>query len=254
MEKPSKYHIFAVTNQMITMKYQFNKKSEKWKSINNVDEWVNSFGKGEDGKSAKTLAQFCKENDVESIIKEWITPIVGEDFSLDTAMPEMSTKFDNYGKGRTHDLGIYGKTVSGKKIFIGVEAKVNETFGGPVQSVYDKVAYLKSVGKNSNLDARIEGLKKKYFPDLPLDDIRYQLLYSIAGTLCEEANIKILLFITFETRQYEEKCGQRNDNDLNDFLKLLDIEIVPENCWKLNFGKQTMCVLNKHVNVNHENR
>lgn len=78
----------------------------------------------------------------------------------------MSTKFDDYGKGRTHDLGIYGKTVSGKRIFIGVEAKVNETFGGTVQSAYDKVAYLKSVGKNSNLDARIEGLKKKYFPGL----------------------------------------------------------------------------------------
>ena len=79
-------------------------------------------------------------------------------------------------------------------------------------------------------------------------------LYAIAGTLCEEADIKILLFTTFETNKYDEKCGQRNDNDLNDFLKLLDIEIVPENCWKLNFGKQTMCVLNKHVNVNYENR
>ena len=257
MEKPSKYHIFAVTNQMITMKYQFNKKSEKWKSINNVDEWVKSFDPSkndEDGKSAKTLAQFCKENDVESIIKEWIAPIVKEEFSLDSAMPEMSTKFDNYGKGRTHDLGIYGKTVSGKRIFIGVEAKVNETFGGTVQSAYDKVAYLKSVGKNSNLDARIEGLKKKYFPGLDLDDIRYQLLYAIAGTLCEEAVIKILLFITIETSQFKVESGLRNDNDLNDFLKLLDIEIIPENCWKLNFGEQTMCVLNKHVKVNYENR
>ncbi len=239
------------------MEFVFCNDRPKWKEIHNVEDWVNSFNDSkndEDGKSAKTLAQFCKENDVESIIKEWISQIVGEDFSLDTATPEMSTKFDNYGKGRTHDLGIYGKTVSGKRIFIGVEAKVNETFGGTVQSVYDKVAYLKSVGKNSNLDARIEGLKKKYFPDLPLDDIRYQLLYAIAGTLCEEADIKILLFITFETRQFKVESGQRNDNDLNDFLKLLDIEIVPENCWKLNFGEQTMCVLNKHVNVNYENR
>ena len=239
------------------MKYQFNKKSPKWKDIHNVEDWVNSFNdsnKKEDGKSAKTLAQFCKENDVESIIKEWIAPIVKEEFSLDSAMPEMSTKFDNYGKGRTHDLGIYGKTVSGKRIFIGVEAKVNETFGGTVQSAYDKVEYLKSIGKNSNLKERIDGLKEEYFPGLDLYDKRYQLLYAIAGTLCEEADIKILLFTTFETNKYDEKCGQRNDNDLNDFLKLLDIEIVPENCWKLNFGKQTMCVLNKHVNVNYENR
>ncbi len=229
------------------MEYQFNKKSEKWKSINNVDEWVNSFGKGEDGKSAKTLAQFCKENDVESIIKEWITPIVGEEFSLDTAMPEISTKFDNYGKGRTHDLGIYGKTVSGKRIFIGVEAKVNETFGGTVQQAYNYVDTLRNKGKNSNLDARIEGLKEEYFPGLNLDDIRYQLLYAIAGTLCEEAVIKILLFTTFETRQYKKKYGQRNDDDLTAFLSMLDAKPIGENCWELNVHGQTIFVVNKHV-------
>ena len=239
------------------MEFIFCNDRPKWKDIHNVEDWVNSFNdsnKKEDGKSAKTLAQFCKENDVESIIKEWIAPIVGEEFSLESAMPEMSTKFDNYGKGRTHDLGVYGKTVSGKRIFIGVEAKVNETFGGTVQQAYNYVDTLRNKGKNSNLKARIDGLKEEYFPGLDLDDIRYQLLYAIAGTLCEEADIKILLFTTFETRQFKVESGQRNDNDLNDFLKLLDIEIVPENCWKLNFGKQTMCVLNKHVNVNYENR
>lgn len=232
------------------MEYLFNKKSEKCQSIHNVEDWVNSFNdskKMEDGKSAKTLAQFCKENDVESIIKEWIAPIVKEEFSLDSAMPEMSTKFDNFGKGRTHDLGIYGKTVSGNSIFIGVEAKVNETFGGTVQSVYDKVAYLKSVGKNSNLDARIEGLKKKYFPDLPLDDIRYQLLYAIAGTLCEEADIKILFFTTFETRQFKVESGKRNDEDLTAFLNLLKAKPIGKDCWKLNVRGQTMFVVNKHV-------
>ena len=257
MEKPSKYHIFAVTNQMITMKYQFNKKSEKWKSINNVDEWVKSFDPSkndEDGKSAKTLAQFCKENDVESIIKEWITPIVGEEFSLDTAMPEMSTKFDDYGKGRTHDLGIYGKTVSGKRIFIGVEAKVNETFGGTVQSAYDKVEYLKSIGKNSNLKERIDGLKDEYFPGLDLYDKRYQLLYAIAGTLSEEAEVKILLFATFETDQYKKKYGQRNDEDLTAFLSMLDANPIGENCWELNVHRQTMFVVDKHIIVNYENR
>ncbi len=239
------------------MEFVFCNDRPKWKEIHNVEDWVNSFNDSkndEDGKSAKTLAQFCKENDVESIIKEWISQIVGEDFSLDTATPEMSTKFDNYGKGRTHDLGIYGKTVSGKRIFIGVEAKVNETFGGTVQSVYDKVAYLKSVGKNSNLDARIEGLKKKYFSDLPLDDIRYQLLYAIAGTLCEEADIMILLFTTFETRQYKEKYGKRNDEDLTAFLNLLKAKPIGKDCWKLNVRGQTMFVVNKHVKVNYENR
>lgn len=239
------------------MKYQFNKKSEKWKSINNVDEWVNSFDpskNNEDGKSAKTLAQFCKENDVESIIKEWIAPIVKEEFSLDTAMPEMSTKFDNYGKGRTHDLGIYGKTVNGKRIFIGVEAKVNETFGGTVQSAYDKVEYLKSIGKNSNLKERIDGLKEEYFPGLDLYDKRYQLLYAIAGTLCEEAEVKILLFITFETDQYKKKYGQRNDEDLTAFLGMLDVKPIGENCWELNVHRETMFVVDKHIIVNYENR
>ena len=242
---------------MITMEYQFNKKSEKWKSINNVDDWVNSFKdskNNEDGKSAKTLAQFCKENDVESIIKGWITPIVKEKFSLDTAIPEMSTKFDDYGKGRIHDLGIYGKSVSNKSIFIGVEAKVNETFGGTVQSAYDKVEYLKSIGKNSNLKERIDGLKEEYFPGLDLYDKRYQLLYAIAGTLSEEAEVKILLFATFETDQYKKKYGQRNDEDLTAFLSMLDANPIGENCWELNVHRQTMFVVDKHIIVNYENR
>lgn len=239
------------------MEYLFNKKSEKWQSIHNVEDWVNSFNDSkndEDGKSAKTLARFCKENDVESIIKEWISQIVGEEFSLDTATPEMSTKFDNYGKGRTHDLGIYGKTVSGKSLFIGVEAKVNETFGGTVQSAYDKVEYLKSIGKNSNLKERIDGLKDEYFPGLDLYDKRYQLLYAIAGTLCEEAYIKILLFTTFETDQYKKKYGQRNDEDLTAFLSMLDVKPIGENSWELNVHGQTMFVVDKHIIVNYENR
>lgn len=239
------------------MIYKFCNDRPKWKEIHNVEDWIESFNnskKGEDGKSAKTLAQFCKEKDVESIIKEWISPIVGELFFLDTAIPEMTTRFDNYGKGRTHDLGICGHTDSGNSIFVGVEAKVNETFGRTVQQAYKYVETLHNKGKNSNLGVRIEGLTKKYFPGLDLDDIRYQLLYAIAGTMCEEAGIKILLFISFETKQYVKKFGQRNDNDLNDFLKLLDPEKAPENCWKLSFGDQTMYVLNKHVKVNYENR
>ena len=232
------------------MEYIFCNDRPKWKEIHNVVDWVKSFDPSkndEDGKSAKTLAQFCKENDVESIIKEWITPIVGEEFSLDTAMPEMSTKFDDYGKGRIHDLGICGHTDSSNSIFIGVEAKVNETFGRTVQQAYKYVETLHKKGKNSNLKARIDGLKEDYFPRLDLDDIRYQLLYAIAGTLCEEADIKILLFTTFETRQYKKKYGQRNDDDLTAFLSMLDAKPIGENCWELNVHGQTMFVVNKHV-------
>ena len=239
------------------MVFIFYNNRPKWKEIHNVEDWVKSFDfskNEEDGKSAKTLAQFCKENDVESIIKKWIAPIVKEYSSLDIAIPEMSTKFDNYGKGRTHDLGIYGRIFNGKGIFIGVEAKVNETFGRTVQQAYNYVDTLRNKGKNSNLKARIDGLKDKYFPGLDLDDIRYQLLYAIAGTLCEEADIMILLFTTFETCQYKEKYGKRNDEDLTAFLNLLKAKPIGKDCWKLNVRGQTMFVVNKHVKVNYENR
>ena len=52
--------------------------------------------------------------------------------SASASVPESEVRFDQYGKGRVHDLGICGKTASERSLFVGVEAKVNETFGKSV--------------------------------------------------------------------------------------------------------------------------
>ena len=44
---------------------------------------------------------------------------IEEPFTLEVAYPEFQARFDAHGQGREHDLAIFGKTESGKKIFIG---------------------------------------------------------------------------------------------------------------------------------------
>ena len=73
---------------------------------------------------------------------------------LDRAISEYEQKFDDFrGRGRIHDLGIFGQTESGKSLFVGVEAKVDEPFG---PFVHD--AYLSAKAKRWRQRRRLPGL------------------------------------------------------------------------------------------------
>ncbi len=63
------------------MEFVFND-NKKWSSVHDVDGWISTFKeskKNEEGKSALSLAQFCNNPDIESIIKGWIKPIFDEE-------------------------------------------------------------------------------------------------------------------------------------------------------------------------------
>ncbi len=96
------------------MEFKFNKNSKKWKDVKSVEDWIKSFQnskKNEQGRSALSLAEFCKKDNIEEIFKSIIAPVIGcGNFSLDTAYPEKASRFDTFSKQRIHDLGIYGKT------------------------------------------------------------------------------------------------------------------------------------------------
>ena len=91
-----------------------------WKTTS-IEGWLSRFSKSkknEDGRSAKTLAEFCKTNDAEKIIVDILNPIVGDVNSIE-AYPEYHTKIDKFGKGRMHDLAIKCKE---NEVFVGIEA------------------------------------------------------------------------------------------------------------------------------------
>lgn len=214
------------------MKFEFK---PKWQ-IRSVDEWIARFEPDKDtvsksvsggdkkskvyeGRSAKTLAQFCNKDYAEKIIIETLSPIVGKIDSI-TAYPEHHTKIDNYGKGRMHDLAIECSCPTGK-VFVGIEAKVNESFGPDLKSKYNN-----SKG-NSNIKSRIDDLLGSYYSGMiSLDTnptISYQLLYSAVGVLKEEAVGGHILFImVFKTDKTDKKKAENNKKKLCEFLEVIN--------------------------------
>lgn len=196
---------------------------DSWK-IRTTGEWIAKFDKSknsEDGKSAKSLAEFCQRKDAEQILRDILQPVLGSDLVFDVVTPEYQTKFDNYGKGRMHDLAIKGKN-SKTSFFVGVEAKVNEAFGTKLCS-----AYKNSLKREStNFPARIEELLANYFPQITLDsDLPYQLFYSTVSCI-KDAEQSILLIMVFETKETNEKSVEKNKKALESFLNSCHATLV----------------------------
>ena len=100
---------------------------EQWKEVF-IKKDTNSHWK--EGRSACSLAHFICDNCGEEQIIEKVNSILQKDEveSLDEGIIEFENKFDDFRNGRIQDLSIWGKTKKGKKIYIGVEAKVDEKF------------------------------------------------------------------------------------------------------------------------------
>ena len=90
-----------------------------------------------------------------------------------------------------------------------------------------------------------------YFPKLSIDSkIRYQLLYAIAGTLCEQKDYNILLFLTFKTDKYNSKAAERNKKDLQELLNDVDHETIAEGYYKCNFNEHILYIIEKTYVIN----
>ena len=223
--------------------------------ITNLSEWRDFVYVGKkakdwiDGRSSPSLVEFIINNNGEQKIIELVYPQIKENFTLDVAYPEYEVSFDEYDNGREHDLGIYGKTESGRKIFIGVEAKVDESFGGTVASAYLTGKAKELNGENTNAPIRIEELLKFNFKAIKASDFKlpYQLFYSTAGTLCIDADIHILLILVFKTDDYNDKKGDKNYKNLQAFLKRTEAIKIADNTYELNTNNKVLSIIYEEV-------
>jgi hypothetical protein len=229
----------------------------KGDTISNLGEWERFAFSGAkakhwaegDGRSAFSLADFIINNDGEQRITDLVSAQINEKFTLDLAHPEFEARFDKYGHGREHDLGIFGKTITGKKIFIGIEAKVDESFGGTIAYAYHTAKAKELNGESTNWPKRIEELLKFNFKTIKVSDFKlsYQLLFSTAGTLCIDADIHILLILVFKTESYNSKKGAANYKDLQAFLKKAEADKIADNTYKLNMNNKDLTIIYKEV-------
>lgn len=202
--------------------------------INSYEEWENEVKKHKKeanqwavGSSEEALARFIlKYNGLISIrytINEIFNKLgIKDDVAFfDHAEIEHDSKFDDFKNPRKQDLGVWGETKNGKKLFIAIEAKVNEQFGDTIGKALEKATrekYLKE-HPGSKAATRINNLTRDYLGCTPeeVGELRYQLLYTLAGTACEEADIRFMFPITFITDKYIKR--EKHEDDYNKFMK-----------------------------------
>ena len=197
-----------------------------------------------EGYSAHSLAKFFIECDGRKWLDEKLNALLGTPLQYNEAEVEHASKVDSYKGGqRMQDLAIWGQTYEGKSVFVGVEAKVLETFD---ETIEDAIAGAKKTlmeKPSSNKLNRINDILDALFPDKSISSLmhlRYQLShYFVAGlkeapslVLSNErysknrplADIIVLPVLVFKTRHYEEDphVAEENMIDYLAFCKAID--------------------------------
>jgi hypothetical protein len=141
-----------------------------------------------------------------------------QNIELIEAFAEWETKLDKHGKGRTHDFLIKGQ-LEEKKAIIAIEAKADESFGELIGN------YMEKSPEQSNIPNRIKLMASALFEDQSIDDLRYQLLHGVAGTLIEaknqQASVAVFIVHQFISDSLSQSALQKNNDDLNSFVSRL---------------------------------
>lgn len=199
------------------------------RTITSLEDWAKLYDTPRESKhwkehrSAYSIADFILNHDGAETIRSRISATLGHEIRFDRVVPEYEVRFDKFGKGRMHDLGIFGQVDTGESVFVGVEAKVDETFNETVHDAYLKAKANQIAGVSTNAPERIEKLLKLHFehfdpPKVSMFDVRYQLLYATAGTVAVGADISILFVAVFKTALYSELAAAENYRDYIKFM------------------------------------
>ena len=205
--------------------------------ISNLDEWRKRFFNTpskekhwKKGRNAYSLAEFILDCKGAAYLETRMSTALSERVRLERSTPEYRAKFDSYpGNPSNLDLGITGHVELSPRatsLFVGVEAKVDETFGSTVASRYSSAMKRREAGKNTNAPERVKDLLSKYFsvhdsPDSSrFADIRYQLLTGTAGTVAAPGDVSMFYILVFRTSMYDERKGLSNLRAYENFIEV----------------------------------
>ncbi|HUQ68736.1 MAG TPA: hypothetical protein VM165_04390 [Planctomycetaceae bacterium] len=142
--------------------------------------------------------------------------------------PEVPLRFDGFrGEPRNSDLVVHTRDDHGE-VLLAIEAKADEPFGETTADALAAALDRLLTNPRSNglrriqqLAAAILGQRQKY--DVPLKDIRYQLLTATAGAICEAERRRVgrvvLLIQEFITDKTKAKKHLANEVDLDLFVR-----------------------------------
>ena len=185
-----------------------------WKTLIPSEHW-------KPGRSEYSLAEFIIDRNRADALRERVAAVLGEPVEFEKGVPKYEVSFDEYRNGHVHDLGLFGKAKSGKSLFVGVDAKVDEPFGNFVSEEWAAADKVKKGGKITRKPERIRKLCARFGPGVTegSDDIRYQLLHGVAGTVDADADLFVFYVIVFRTGLYDAEKGKQNHEDYRRFVK-----------------------------------
>ena len=178
------------------------------------------------GRSAYSLAEFVLGHDGGRRLEHRVGSLLDKPVTLEIIRPEFLARFDRYrGNPSNLDLGICGRVGDIGSLFVGVEAKVDESFSGIVADEYEEGLKKRSRGENTRKPDRVKDLLSQYFGDNDnpkqsrFAPIRYQLLTATAGIVAQKKDALVFYVLVFRTSKYNEVKGQANWQDYNEFIR-----------------------------------
>lgn len=225
------------------------------KELSSLEQWEAGFKEvdepkhWEPGYSAHSLGVFFTSGKGEIWVNEIAEMMLGDKVTWNEAVIEHESKLDEFaGKHRMQDLALWGTTSKNEKVFMGIEAKVLESFGNyALRDEYDEaLKYQATKNPNSNKPERVKQITEYLFPgqnpyDKAICDLRYQLMHYFQASLKEAANyseskrpilkrksrvdIVLLPVLVFMTNHYYEnpEKADRNKEDYIAFCKALGL-------------------------------
>ena len=196
---------------------------DDWEPLHKPKHW-------KPGRSAHSIADFVVNQRGADKLQQRVSSVLGKPVDFHKLTPECEIRFDRYGRGRVHDLGIWGETASSKSLFVGVEAKVDETFNEYVGDAWRKANQERDRGISTRKPERIRELCARFKggPGISVDsDISYQLLYGTAGTVDAGADVSVFYVAVFQTGAYDASVGAANHQDYLRFIERAGGESIP---------------------------
>jgi hypothetical protein len=230
-----------------------SQKTPKVKRIRNYDKWREAFILNDssihwkEGRSAQSLAEDFMLNNKpgRDMLVQIVEQVTGEEIAGNIeACIEHESEIDGFlGSGRMQDLAAFGKLRNNHTFFIGLEAKVDETFDKTIGEKAHIINQYKETHKTTKQHKRLMNLLQEFlhlqfdessFPILPnvpdsIKNLRYQLLYYLAGSFREDADIIFLPVVVYKSNGlhfecYDSTIGSQNQNDYENFRKELGFQ------------------------------
>lgn len=215
--------------------YTYGSKEEP---VHSLEEWEKLF-KSHDSRgemhwkpeySAQSLAEDFMFGSGEQMVSDIVELFSGGGIEgAVRANIEHASAFDKYNRTRMQDLAIFGKQTNGKSFFMGIEAKANETFGS--KSINRQKTYVETKeqsGVRTDAGERLRQLVRDFLGGKKLTDlspeegrIRYQLLYYLAGSFREIADVIYMPVVVYGHPDYEKYGKDKNRTAYQNFMEAL---------------------------------